>query len=753
MAPTVHWMGKASGKVNEALVPLFTKELKTVFPRARVITVYDCFRGYSSDQERKVVLAVEVRSTGDYHTHVVKLGTGRAVAKDYSGWRRCVAKHHFASRILVSVARKKLAKNRQAVIYEDAYTLLGPDPAADTAVSLEKAASWAIQDDGPDPRSVERVIRQIYREMAVWFYRDSRADAAEAAAFYRRRLKRAKSHWKSRRPWIDLRRELIWLFCGRDKPDGAEPAEYLDPYDYVFWALEQGRVPETLVGRSHGDLHARNVLVGVQRGEVEFPAVFDYGEMDTNNVLVWDFVKLETELKTRLLDPLYKDRRAAETLLSRYANRRNRTLPALPEGFSADQTAQSLRIRRLAFAFEFESLLAELTGDIGTLVDTDSLEPPRARDFTGNHKLDRALAILVRIRQEAALWLGDELPQRQQWSLWKDEYYFALAAYGLSTAKFVYKEFQTEFALVSAGVAASQIDSARKEIERQITRKTTRLPGGDKQWEHPYPCYQIPLAHAHRLWKRRKNIAVAMKLMADAAPHFDHAVPLRQEYALILAEAGQHDQALELVEPLRDLCKVFSDDETLARIGRVWKDRGDRALENFPVSVSEMGDGAAKQWYQTAYEVYAEAFEIRKNYYPGVNAATLALLQGNDNQAQKLAKEVLTICDARGLGGLGQDEQFWMLASEGEASLLVRRGKQAARFYGEALAILHSDQPRMAQSAYGQVCRLCWVLHGLGDQKTIRPVLGVFRQSPFELKPGPMKKCGLDKRAVGCATA
>ena len=150
--------------------PQFTKELRAAFPRAKVMTVYECFRGYSSDQDRKVVLAVEVRSAKDYHTHVVKLGRRTAVERDYTGWRKCVAKHHFPSRIFVSVAQKRLSNGRLAIIYHDARTLFGPDLASDTAVSFEKAASWAIRDDGPDRVSVERVIRQIYADLAAWFY-------------------------------------------------------------------------------------------------------------------------------------------------------------------------------------------------------------------------------------------------------------------------------------------------------------------------------------------------------------------------------------------------------------------------------------------------------------------------------------------------------------------------------------------------------------------------------------------------------
>ena len=70
-----------------------------------------------------------------------------------------------------------------------------------------------------------------------------------------------------------LRRHAVWVLAGRDPPDADpvdKPARYLDPVDYVRWVLagQNGeRLPPTLVGRSHGDLHARNVLVGPAGGK------------------------------------------------------------------------------------------------------------------------------------------------------------------------------------------------------------------------------------------------------------------------------------------------------------------------------------------------------------------------------------------------------------------------------------------------------------------------------------------------------
>lgn len=84
----------------------------------------------------------------------------------------------------------------------------------------------------------------------------------------------------------------------------------------------------------HGDLHARNVLVGVRRGEAEYPVVFDYGEMGRHNVLAWDFAKLEAELTRKLLPRVVADPAAFEWLAAD-SRLRPKPPPRRPTGWPA----------------------------------------------------------------------------------------------------------------------------------------------------------------------------------------------------------------------------------------------------------------------------------------------------------------------------------------------------------------------------------------------------------------------------------
>ena len=148
-----------------------------------------------------------------------------------------------------------------------------------------------------------------------------------------------------------------------------------------------------------------------------------------------------------------------------------------------------------------------------------------------------------------------------------------------------------------------------------------------------------------------------------------------------------------------------------------------------------MNGHSAWQWYQGALARYREAFRISadNNYYPGVNAATLALFVGNRAESRGLARQVLKICRKQDLGARAIEECFWILVTQGEADLLLGRPAEAVTSYREALSILPDGSVGMAQTAYNQVCRLAWAL---GD--VARPAWMVFQESSYPLTAGPL---------------
>ncbi len=744
----VEFVEPAAREIPDAFKDVLRPELAAIFTRdeqrpARAITVSRSFTGYAPDISKSVVLGVGVRFDDGFESHIVKIGRKEKVESDWTGWNACTAGRDVASRILHAPRPYDLSKDdrlpktdRFAVIYRDAYMLFGGYGEKTRVETLETVVEWAVKDN-PDPVSVERVICHLFTDLGRWFYADGRLTDDRGRAFYEGKLltgakaevDRVLTKWcctgGARRPDpVALRRDAIWLLCGKERPENLADLvpTYLDPVSYVRWALDTNTLPETLVGRSHGDLHGRNILLGVEREEAQYPVIIDYGTMRPDNVIVWDFVKLETELKVRMLTKLYREPKIRDRLL--HDSARKRTGPA-------SNTDRGRRADRLEFAYFFERQLAERTEQILSRDDAARREPPGGRGVLNEQTLDRLLEILLRIRQEAALVLGHD---RSRMYDWREEYYFALTVYGLMSVKWDYEPQAAECALVAAGVAAARLTTTQQSL-----RDLMAQPPQDEAVL--CPCYRVPLFQAHRLWQEGKA-AQGLKLLEVYRPLFSHAVPLEQEYALLLSEVGKGAEAQKLVLGFQEGCKVFGDHETLSRLGRTYKNAGDAAWGKWYRVDKESGGvpqgSPAWQQYHMALLVYEEAFELTDDYYPGVNAASLALLLGEAPRATRLARRVAELCWRPDI--LKREDTFWVFATEGEAALVLGKYAEAFEFYQNALD--HSGatvQP--VQAAYHQLCRLWHVL----DQKELGRLVDVLfaGHATWEsIQPGPVGGCG-----------
>ncbi|MBN1851608.1 MAG: tetratricopeptide repeat protein [Pirellulales bacterium] len=733
------------------------KALDSNMQQPKRIFVSRLFRGYTRKLEERVILGVEVQFRDRYETYIVKIGQKNILEKDYNGWTACTEGRHVTSRIFSPVQLiSGFAEDRIAVLYRDAYTLFGLDQDKGRPQTLETVTDWAVCDDRPDPLSVERSIAHIYTDLGRWFFPGAQSNKKDAVSFYRAKLrtKEEATHqilfqWRREFQFRELRRDAVWLICGRDKPDAdpySEPARYLDPVDFVEWMIEcedGSRLPNTLVGRSHGDLHGRNILLGVRRGETEYPAVFDYEDMTPQNVLAWDFAKLEMELKVRLLPNLYDEDEDVRNKLHEVS--RIGVVTSSKELKDCPSHALD-RARRLAAFLAFEELLDDRTHRIRSRAQAELIRCQPCELQTKVEKLDRLLAILLRIRKEVALWLGYEHHQRIQY--WMDEYYFALAVYGLLNVRWNYEPMQTECALIAAGVAAARMPATPTTILYCIDNYKGQKGGGSLG----YPSYRVPLSVAHRLWKDKKydlgrqlleSIVVQQENRAPDGSVINekdivnqrrklkirdectHAVPLIAEYALLETECENAALAEPLLDGLRPQAKEFGDFETLGRIGRLFKDSGDRRWEESGTEFQKLKGKPAWQMYQKAFMVYEEAFLATNDYYTGINAATLALLTGETKKAEEYALKVADICSR--LKDISRQDLYWLFATEGEAAVIRGKWEDAVEFYTSALAELTPGQGGMADSAYKQLQRLAQAL----GEDSLRPLLNLFEKSDF----------------------
>lgn len=205
------------------------------------------------------------------------------------------------------------------------------------------------------------------------------------------------------------------------------------------------------------------------------------------------------------------------------------------------------------------------------------------------------------------------------------------------------------------------------------------------------------LRELRRIWEERNRVAWARRpdlyaLLADDLRRrgevfwcYDvateglelggSAVRLRQLQALALADSGALRAAGDLLEAL--LAREGPSSETLGLLARTHKDRA-----RFAESAEQ------RQFHsEKARHHYLEAFRLFSDYYPGINAASLALLAGDAEEARKLARQVGELC----LREKEADKNQWNVATRAEATLILGEVSEAAGLYGNAIRLAGQD--------------------------------------------------------------
>lgn len=144
-----------------------------------------------------------------------------------------------------------------------------------------------------------------------------------------------------------------------------------------------------------------------------------------------------------------------------------------------------------------------------------------------------------------------------------------------------------------------------------------------------------------------------------------------------LGEAGQHDEAIKVLEGLRG--KGPLDEWAAGILG-----------SNYKQKWVKLGK-TRRALLRRAYDVYAEAFSRTLSYYAGINAATLARQLGREEEARAIATLIRDRLDQPGV------DYIWELASLGEANLLLGEYERALEFYEQA-ALQAEGNPGMTVS-------------------------------------------------------
>jgi class 3 adenylate cyclase len=166
---------------------------------------------------------------------------------------------------------------------------------------------------------------------------------------------------------------------------------------------------------------------------------------------------------------------------------------------------------------------------------------------------------------------------------------------------------------------------------------------------------------------------LAYDVLSEARQHHPTHVRLRQLLALSMARSGAARDANAIL--LQLAVEGHADEETLGLLARTDKD----------VALDTIDPDVRRTYLARAFARYADAYQRTGGYWSGINAATMAVLLGRQDEAAAIAADVKRRCLA-----LSEDPQrpdrYWLLATLGEAALIRQAFGEAEDWYGKAAA-------------------------------------------------------------------
>lgn len=199
----------------------------------------------------------------------------------------------------------------------------------------------------------------------------------------------------------------------------------------------------------------------------------------------------------------------------------------------------------------------------------------------------------------------------------------------------------------------------------------------------------------------RGDLFGAYDAAARAIAQGDGSEDLYHQHALTLARMGDTARALDVFRAAG--LDRSADPHKRALGARLLKDRG---LEGSP------GDLAA------AYRAYRRIYEESGDPYPGINAASLALLVGEEEQARTLAEALL---DAR---SVREPFDYYCAATRAEALLILGRLEEARAAAALSLTLPGGDVSARAGTMHQ--LRLVAERTGIGADRA-EPLLALLR--------------------------
>ncbi|MGE3335370.1 MAG: TRAFs-binding domain-containing protein [Rhodospirillaceae bacterium] len=167
------------------------------------------------------------------------------------------------------------------------------------------------------------------------------------------------------------------------------------------------------------------------------------------------------------------------------------------------------------------------------------------------------------------------------------------------------------------------------------------------------------------------DLLAAYDLVAQGLSKFPQDVDLRHRAVLLLARGGATSRAYSEYERL-ELRHVRDHVDVIALGARLHKD----------LALAAEGP-ERRRLAQEAADMYAAAYALHQDYYPGINTATMLLIAGDSAGARTIATEVLSGLSAS--SDKGAEDAYYRAASRAEAYFILGRIDEAEQALANAL--------------------------------------------------------------------
>lgn len=171
--------------------------------------------------------------------------------------------------------------------------------------------------------------------------------------------------------------------------------------------------------------------------------------------------------------------------------------------------------------------------------------------------------------------------------------------------------------------------------------------------------------------------------LAQASIPAHDTLRLRQLYALAVSKAGVPKAALDILEPVYR--QNADDPETAGIMGSIYKEMFRRDQDT--------------RYALQSRDTYLANFSRTRNYYTGINAATMSAIAGQVSKGREIAAEVVRQIPL-------PPADFWQQVTLAEAYLLTKERDKAVATYVEA--------KKMAGTDWGKICSVynqLWLLN------------------------------------------